>query len=156
MREIKFRAWDKKLKHMRGSAIDDAIKGYKSFLVLDFWGQPMHLEHGIPARCSACGDVGPWTHKTITCGSNFIIMQYSGLKDKNGKEIYEGDILKTHFSTNEERDLVKILFRDGGFNAVALSTLDGDTNCLCPDNSLVREGSEVLGNIYENPELLNK
>ena len=85
-----------------------------------------------------------------------ILLQYTGLKDKNGKEIYEGDILK-HIPAFEANYFVKYL--TGGFY-------------LCPDNKDYGEyfaslfagydyknqcnSIEIIGNIYENPELLNK
>lgn len=85
-----------------------------------------------------------------------VLLQYTGLKDKNGKEIYEGDILK-HIPTFEANYFVKNL--TGGFY-------------LCPNNKDYGEyfaslfagydhknqcnSIEIIGNIYENPELLNK
>jgi len=65
---------------------------------------------------------------------HFELMQYTGLKDKNGKEIYEGDIAQL-------RELTFQVYWDSrqtGFNV----------------GSLLAEMIEVIGNIYENPELL--
>ena len=67
-------------------------------------------------------------------------LQYTGLKDKNKKEAYEMDIIKfADGKTNE------IVWRDGGFT-LRFSIL----SCL----SELTEDWEVIGNIYENPELL--
>lgn len=72
---------------------------------------------------------------------DFELMQFTGLKDKNGKEIYEGDILEyVERDWNKLKDLTvrcDVVFEDGAFKP-----------------SIDPENSEVIGNIYENPELL--
>jgi uncharacterized phage protein (TIGR01671 family) len=79
-------------------------------------------------------------------------MQYTGLHDKNGKEIYEGDIVKF------ENIKAKIIY---GFCGFEFEWIDGYTDKirLCKTEPLFKNVSlifEVIGNIYENPELLNK
>ena len=71
---------------------------------------------------------------------NFEVMQYTGLKDENGREIYEGDIVK-HATWG---DVYEVIFEDGGF--YVLSSYDFQTINEYP--------LEVIGNIYEKPELL--
>ncbi len=68
-----------------------------------------------------------------------VAMQYTGLKDKNGKEIYEGDIARFREYNHH------INFSDGGFYV-------GDFDTLGSINTAV----EIIGNIYENPELLKE
>lgn len=68
--------------------------------------------------------------------------QYTGLKDKNGKEIYEGDILEFG---NEESGEVKWIDDDCQFRVV------GDIHLIMLEKNNYRN---VIGNIYENPELL--
>ena len=70
------------------------------------------------------------------------LMQYTGLKDMKGKEFYEGDILFESFG----EEYSKIVFDNGSFRAeVDECSLDlEDYSNIC----------EVVGNIYENPELL--
>lgn len=77
-------------------------------------------------------------------------MQYTGLLDKNGREIYEGDVIKysQHWEVYPILDRIeKVVFEGGGFTPMCLSM--GGTYYSC--NS---EEYEVLGNIYENPELI--
>jgi uncharacterized phage protein (TIGR01671 family) len=80
---------------------------------------------------------------------DFILMQYTGLKDKNGKEIYEGDICKTY--GHDDGFLIdQVIFEDGSFlftNPLKLSVeLRG----------FKKDYIEVIGNIHENPELIKE
>ncbi len=74
-----------------------------------------------------------------------ILLQYTGLKDKNGKDIYEGDVFK-YVLDDGFGDVTEyteeVIFNQGSFD------LDN-----CPLGAFCSDG-EVIGNIYENPELL--
>ena len=75
------------------------------------------------------------------------IGQYTGLQDKNGKEIYEGDILKIHYIGEIGTAVHEVLFYNGTF-AVSCTK---DYKSLLNE---VNEYSEIIGNIYENSDLL--
>lgn len=81
----------------------------------------------------------------IAINANDILMQYTGLKDKNGKEIWEGDIIldkdyseKFHYMKKPKAYVVE-------FNRFISDDFQGLFDSQC----------EVIGNIYENPTLLN-
>ena len=74
-------------------------------------------------------------------------MQYTGLKDKNGKEIYEGDIVEIEDGPNKKNR--EVIFRDGAFS---LRVGNGSVEYL--PNYVHYKQIEIIGNLYENPELI--
>jgi uncharacterized phage protein (TIGR01671 family) len=110
MREIKLRVWDKENECWLSSRIH--------LIGLD----------GTIWRTCATGDESLDSNR-------YILVQYTGLHDKNGKEIYEGDILRFN----------KLVY------ACSWENLKSGWNI----GELNAETSEVIGNIYENPELLS-
>ena len=118
MREIKFRAWDKLNKEM--------------FNVESINFQERKVYRDIVSYRKF---------------NDIELMQYTGLKDKNNKEIYEGDILS---DGNNEKPY-KVIFENGSFR----TEFEGDFEEYSFDLiDVVAQGCEVVGNIYENPELL--
>ena len=107
MREIKFRAWDKENKKIISW---EDIKVYE--------------------------DNSPYLSDYFNFKNTpIILMQYTGLKDKNGKEIYEGDIVySTYYRHNIEIEDIFTMYKWFDY----------------PES----EEFEIIGNIYENPELL--
>lgn len=79
--------------------------------------------------------------------SSFELMQYTGLKDRNGKEIYEGDIIK--FTDNYNTDIPEKI-GVVKFNNASFYITDGAYSCY----RWIDINVEVIGNIYENPDLL--
>lgn len=137
MRENKFRAWDSDNKYMLSLA--DVM--YKNEYVT--------IQNGNTLRSE---------FKTI------ILMQFTGLLDKNGKEIYEGDIIQATYPSmleplmRKRGERYEIIFRLGAFKAFDLATKNGDIeDSFLHEKSFGRahlEGYEVIGNIYENKDLL--
>ena len=98
----------------------------------EWFGKPFSLREAMALT---------WLHTSPTV--NLIFMQYTGLKDKNGKGIYEGDIVRQTSLLQSRRTTIDVIEweRDG------FVMLNGGR--IGRENRL-----EVIGNIYENPELL--
>ena len=135
MREIKFRAW----------AVWDIDKTYKMGRDVSF----DKTNHSV---------VRFHTEKQYERSFDFYLMQYTGLKDKNGKEIYEGDIIKNH-----QADVNIVHWFGNGwhyenYHAASLP-LDDLWNPYSAINVIDGEsvtGHELIGNIHQNPELCVK
>lgn len=86
--------------------------------------------------------------------SSFEIMQYTGLKDKNDMEVYEGDIIRYSSdvinSFHGASEIIrKVKFKHGTYG---IEGYEKDTHI--PFGNILKCKFEVIGNIYENPELL--
>lgn len=123
MREIKFRAWSIKFEEY----IEDVIHDGSSWLEA----------HGYDYV----------TVSEIFDGDEFILEQYTGLKDKNGKEIYEGDILQ-----GKNNKIYEVSFSDGYTKFESNSGSYGGLLRGYIDEFEMR----IIGNIHENPELLEE
>lgn len=132
-REIKFRAWDKETEQ------------YFKVLAIDFESKI------VSCRCFKW-KYGPSNPINL---DDLALEQFTGLKDKNGKDIYEGDILAWHSNIYRKHDWVGlVLYRGAGF-AVQESDKSYSSpewlDCACRKDANI---IEVIGNIHENPELL--
>jgi uncharacterized phage protein (TIGR01671 family) len=138
MREIKFRMWLKK---------DKKLVKVSS---IDWWGNKIF---------DLSSDDRQVTEGELSYGINddnrsqFILMQYTGLKDKNGAEIWEGDIGITPCIHMEH--IWYVGFIHGAFNLVYKYQEGGLRQTKFFNLSEFYENCEVIGNIYENPELLD-
>jgi|SRR3990167_5855617 len=121
MKEIKFRAWDKRAKMMKFG-----------FFVGSIDGKARAVERIEPVQLSLPDD-------------DLKLMQFTGLKDKNGKEIYEGDILSSKPLTKKETE------RIGTSNNIVV---EWNKEYACFNIGYPEYEHEIIGNIYENPELL--
>lgn len=126
MREIKFRAWHK----------EEKIMG--EVLGIDI----LHKEIFFSDE-----DVDCYEHTDF---KDIELMQYTGLKDKNNKEIYEGDIVKLR--TNHGIGVVKNYDEWGAFVVEYIKPRP----LAVLGTNYYKEDIEVIGNIYENPELLGE
>lgn len=84
------------------------------------------------------------------------IGQFTGLHDKNGKEIYEGDIIRGNCGHGEVRHLISFFDMTASFVAEILPDNDINDYCTASQIWILKYDKEVLGNIHDNPELLNK
>jgi uncharacterized phage protein (TIGR01671 family) len=85
---------------------------------------------------------GEYAYEIISSGE-YPTMQYTGLKDKNGVEVYEGDVVKVN------GEYMEVYFKDGYFG------WGWEHEGVYSFDPFGVEEIEVIGNIYENPELVN-
>ena len=145
MRTIKFRAWDKLDKSMYSIReidflADGIINSIRTVVPLQTTDEDIDFD--FPIRRN----------------NEYELMQFTGLKDKNGKEIYEGDIIKKEFYTNYSGKAIKhesigiVKFEERKFTSCFYILYHEIGHFQVTFN----ESIEVIGNVYETPELLKE
>lgn len=128
-REIKFRAWDKKRKEWYGAS-DPEITTFYGF----------HL----------FGECTGFCYPSIEDLEHLEITQFTGLYDKNGKEVYEGDVVITNQPMYDEGNTYnQVVFYNSAF---IFKAIDNKLDCVVYEYS--SKFIKVIGNVFENPELL--
>jgi len=124
--ELKFRAWN-------GTEML-----YQDTSLYKYWKETRWVH----------GDEAAGWHNGASSTEGHILMQYTGLKDKNGKEIYEGDIVRKKFSySNLVVDDIQVI------EDIRMMSDDLDILQLAFNMDSSNDDIEVIGNIYENSEL---
>ncbi len=148
-RLVKFRIWDKQLNHF-------ACEG-------EYLGSSFGLiEKGFPFYRQAINrDFDSQQEYEKFCEKNFVVQQFTGLLDCNGKEIYEGDILELHHKwETKEPYLSKVSLN---FDGCAIVKNDSHQKARALQNFAWKEDycvfngfayCKVIGNIFETPDLL--
>jgi len=128
-RPIKFRVWDKLAERMIYPHNDN-----QQHFIIDLNGQFHNLQNG-------------------SGGDDYVIQQYTGLTDKNGKEIYEGDIVQ--YNQNSSYDNMDFIAKwsDDKLGFIFQSNSGEQLVNQTPHLNRFKH-LEVVGNIFENPELL--
>ncbi len=138
MRDIKFRAWNKQYTEM------DFFEKCKSGIQYQFGN--MQVSSGWDSEKNPT-----YEHDD---SDNYEIMQFTGLLDKTGKEIYEGDILKCEYGVGQ------VVYSAGCPTVQWIDDKEAMMEFVfSKDGKYTRrhedELFEIIGNIYANPELLN-
>ena len=128
MRELKFRVWDKNYKWME--EVDGDCLFVADGEIYEVTEESRYYQ--------------TYMEKKIVT-DKYELMQFTGLVDKNGKEIYEGDIVLL-VSSNVP---LKVAFVEGSYKIVNMKHLTDNLQLLGGTQSFL----EVVGNIYENPDI---
>lgn len=137
-RIIKFRAWNPESKQM--------IDLHKI--------TPLALSDEMNTQLSLQGMDGLF----IPFSDKFILMQFTGIKDKNGKEVYESDIISYNdFYEGDYKTTGGVGYVQWDEEGHAICSWGKDEEYICSTWDAIKNyGGTIIGNIYDNPKLLNQ
>ena len=146
-REIRFRVWDSKAEHFwkDGSSGEDGYGWNEDWLCITMDGQVAIFDSASSVYVKSISALTESYGGESSEQDRFVIQQFTGLKDKNGKEIYEGDILLFNLEGFEVKGVVEYI----GNGFWIKNKRDGN---FMPDIKY----REVVGNVFENPNLLSE
>ena len=141
MRKIRFRAKNADGEWMEGSLITDKCQRTdgKQFDVAFIASGLLHMEQPDDTWIAKMQRVEPAT-----------VGQFTSLRDINGKDIYEGDILEVNYA--EEEGYLEVRFVRGVFAFLWNGDLDDEFPCNAPTH----EWARVVGNIHDNPKMIKR
>jgi uncharacterized phage protein (TIGR01671 family) len=150
MREIKFRAWDKVYRKMVSDVFFLTNKMFNGDIFWNNKDELNFLDYKNPLYKDESPRMNPFSLKRYAC-VNLAIMQFTGLLDKNGVDVYEGDIFYAKITSDSlTGSYVKVIYAAPIFD---VEDKDGG-RCWNP-YSIITKG-EVIGNVYQNPELMKE
>lgn len=155
-RDIKFRAWNKKMHEYdwRKNIQENVMREVKSVEI------PSERKNFDKMQLTVWGNSeDPIVEVYFEGTDEFEIMQYTGLHDKNGKEIYEGDIVRYPDASSCGDSGEWDCFTNTGEVKYCNETMSyyfTERVSIEMDEIDINTDAEVIGNIYENPELLNR
>ena len=127
MRELKFRVWIKDEERYYDESDEE------SYMIVP--------NGNVTYTSESYEEDGVWFNDTTSATNDVVVEQYTGLKDRNGKEIYEGDIIESTWNG----DKAEVVWND----------VEGEWEHYADFNTHSKySGSVVIGNIHESPELL--
>jgi len=143
MREIKFRAWDENKKEFIFNV------DYKNGRKIIVTGNEI-IEFNSSLVSGGFDGFGKWERTFYIRDLDIKCMQYTDLKDKNGVDIYEGDMVE--FRSMRDKAIGEVVFHECSFQF----KIPVDNEFESPYRIIGKGwyGTEIIGNKYENPELL--
>jgi uncharacterized phage protein (TIGR01671 family) len=143
-RQLKFRIWDKQNKKWLENS--SSLHCFSNWTICPFTGNLVDYVGAFGCDNFTASPAHGYYFEgaEVVREPRYVIQQYTGLKDKNGKEIYEGDIVSGEFYDTEyhhsETIKAEVVFNNGAFN---ISIREWHKPSL-----------KIIGNIFENPELI--